>query len=88
MKGLDEMRKVSLTILLFLFVLAIQGYAQSITGSINGRVIDQQGAIIPNATVTATEPTTKLTATTQTTSAGEFSIASLQPGTYVVTVEV
>lgn len=81
------MRKVSTTILLILFVLVVQGYAQSITGSLNGRVVDQQGSAVPNAQVTATEPTKKLTVPTNTTGAGDFSIAGLEPGTYSVSVE-
>jgi hypothetical protein len=81
------MRKVSLQILIFLFVLAVQGYAQSITGSLSGRVVDQQGATIPNAKVTATEPTTKTTIGTNTTAAGDFSIPGLSPGSYTITVE-
>ena len=81
------MRRLSATILLIPFVLAVQGYAQSITGSLNGRVVDQQGSAVPNARVTATEPTKKLTVATNTTEAGDFSIAGLAPGAYTVTVE-
>src|SRR5689334_4522292 len=79
------MRRISAAI--FLLGLAISGYAQSITGSLNGRVVDQQGSVVPNARVTATEPTKKLTIATNTTVAGEFSIAGLAPGTYTVSVE-
>src|ERR1039457_2806914 len=82
-----RMRKLSATILLIVFVLAVQGYAQSITGSLNGRVVDQQGSAVPNARVTATEATKKLTVATNSTGAGDFSIAGLAPGTYSVTVE-
>jgi len=53
------MRKVSVMILLSLLVLAVQGYAQTITGSMAGRIVDQQGSAVPNAIVTATEPTRK-----------------------------
>ncbi len=81
------MRRLSTTILLLLFVLAVQGYAQSITGSLNGRVVDQQGSAVPNAKVTANEPTKKVTVVTNTTGAGDFSIAGLEPGTYSVSVE-
>jgi hypothetical protein len=81
------MRKLSATILLLVFVLAIQGYAQSITGSLNGRVVDQQGSAVPDAKVTAIEPTKKVTVTTNTTGVGDFSIAGLAPGIYTVTVE-
>jgi hypothetical protein len=54
----------------------------------NGRVVDQQGAAVPNAKVTATEPAKKLTVSTNTTGDGDFSIAGLLPGNYNVTVEV
>src|ERR1035441_72324 len=82
-----RMRKLSATILLVVFVLAVQGYAQSITGSLNGRVVDQQGSAVPNAKVTATEATKKLTVATNTTGGGDFSIAGLAPGNYSITVE-
>ena len=81
------MRKVSVMILLSLLVLAIQGYAQTITGSMSGRVIDQQGAAVPNATVTATEPTRKTTNTAKTNGQGEFQFAGLNPGSYTIAVE-
>src|ERR1019366_8004450 len=82
-----RMRKLSATILFIVFVLAVQGYAQSITGSLNGRVVDQQGSAVPNAKVTATELTKKLTVSTNSTGMGDFSIAGLAPGTYTVNVE-
>jgi len=69
------------------FVLAIQGYAQSITGSLNGRIVDQQGSAVPDARVTATEPTKNFTTTTNSTGVGDFSIAGLLPGVYTVTIE-
>src|ERR1700693_6291586 len=81
------MRKLSTTILILLFVFAVQGLAQSITGSLNGRVVDQQGSAVPGARVSATEPTKKLTGSTNTTELGDFSIAGLEPGTYIVSVE-
>src|ERR1039457_2104860 len=86
-KGDTRMRTLFATILLLVFVLAIQGYAQSITGSLNGRVVDQQGSAVPDAKVTAIEPTKKVTVTTNTTGVGDFSIAGLAPGIYTVTVE-
>src|SRR4051812_45708036 len=79
------MRKISATILFL--GLAVQGFAQSITGSLNGRVVDQQGSAVPNARVTATEATKKLTVATNSTDGGDFSIAGLAPGTYTVNVE-
>ncbi len=81
------MRKVSATILLLLFVLASQGYAQNITGSMTGRVVDPQGSAVPNATVMATESAKRVTITTKTTDQGEFNLAGLLPGNYTVSVE-
>ena len=61
-------------------------FAQAGRGAISGLVTDSSGAIIPGATVTATETATgtKLTATS--TAAGIYSFVSLSPGTYEVSV--
>ncbi len=74
-------------ILVAMFALALPGYAQNITGSMSGRVVDQQGASIPNAGVTVTEPAKRVTAAQKTTAGGDFSIPGLLPGDYIVTVE-
>jgi hypothetical protein len=74
------MRKVSMQILVPLFVLAAQGYAQNITGSMSGRVVDPSGAAVPNATVLATEAAKKTIVKTITTAQGDFSVAGLFPG--------
>src|SRR4051812_17734219 len=81
------MRRISATILLLLFVLAFQGYAQNITGSMGGRVVDQQGSAVPNATVTATESAKKVVISTKSTEQGEFNLAGLLPGNYTIRVE-
>ena len=57
------MLKKSLGLVCFLaFTLAT--YAQNISGSISGRLVDQQGAVVVNALITVTE-TAKKTVTTQ-----------------------
>jgi hypothetical protein len=78
--------RMSTTILSVLFF-AVAGYTQSITGSLSGRVVDPNGASVPNAKVTATEPARATSVSTVTSAPGEFSIAGLLPGTYSVTVE-
>ena len=80
------MRKVSLPILVSLLLLAVQGYAQNITGSMSGRVVDQQGATVANAGVAAIEKDKKVNTVTRTNDAGEFSLAGLLPGNYTVEV--
>jgi len=70
---------------LCLLMLAGQLFAQStVTGGISGKVVDPQGAIIPNATITATNVGTNAVATATTGDEGTYRFSSLQPGTYKV----
>jgi outer membrane receptor protein involved in Fe transport len=56
------------------------------TGSIEGTVVDQNGAAVPGITVTATrQGSTPSSATTDNT--GVFRMSNLEPGKYTVTVE-
>jgi hypothetical protein len=60
-------------------------YAQNqTTGAIGGKVVDPQGAVIPNATVTITNLGTNRAATVQTSGDGEYRVTNLEPGTYSV----
>ncbi len=61
--------------------------AQTITGSINGVVTDQNGAVVPNATVTATNTSTGVQVTGKTSASGNYDIRFLQIGTYTVSVK-
>ena len=55
-------------------------------GQIVGTVTDQQGAAVPNATVTVTNPATGLSKTLTTNDEGGFRAAALQPGNYTVEI--
>ena len=66
------MRRVSAMIFLALAVLVVGANAQNITGSMSGRIVDQQGASVPNATVTVTEPAKKITVSAKTNEDGDF----------------
>lgn len=55
-------------------------------GTISGTVADNTGAVIPNATVTATNVATNVSTERTSTSAGLFTITPLPPGTYTVRV--
>lgn len=81
------MRTVSRVLVLFLYVLGLSAWGQTITGSISGRVLDQQGAAVVGATVTAEEPDKNLVQSVKTSDQGEFVFAALQPGNYKVSVE-
>ena len=56
------------------------------TGAITGRVTDPNGAVIANATVTATDVSTNAKTVRQTTSSGDYNITPLIPDNYTVTV--
>lgn len=71
-----------------LFFSATFAFTQGIvTGSISGVVEDEQGAVIPNASVTVTQLTTDRVFKTQTTSAGIISLRDLPTGPYNLKIE-
>lgn len=69
-------------------LLAVTAMGQSAsTATITGTVVDPQGAVVPGAKVTATNPATGVGRTVSTTSTGNYVIPNLTPGTYNVQVE-
>ena len=74
-------------ILAFVFFCATLALGQSNKGGINGTVIDPNGAAVPGATVTVTNLGTNQTTTATTTESGAFSVSSLDPVTYSLTIE-
>ena len=78
---------LALAVALCLTLTAVPAAAQTAgEGTIQGSVADPSGAVIPNATVTATNDATQVATVRNTTSTGNFTIAPLPPGTYTVTV--
>ncbi len=63
------------------------GVAQAVFGTISGTVTDTTGAVIVGATVRVTNPSTNVTVTLKTNSAGVYNAASLNPGVYKVEAE-
>lgn len=57
------------------------------TASINGTVTDASGAIVAHATVTATNASTNIARSTETGSAGVYSLTDLVAGPYELTIE-
>lgn len=66
---------------------AVYAQAQSNAADLRGYVRDQQGAVVPNATVTARNASIDLTRTATTNSDGFYQITNLPPGIYEVSVE-
>lgn len=67
------------------FVLA---QSQATTGEVNGRITDEQGGVLPGATVTLTNPDTGYTRTVTTGSEGLYDAPLLPPGSYDVTYQM
>ena len=76
-------RLTLLTILLFTFNVNAQDLD---TVTISGRVMDQNGAVIPGAEVQATLVKTQLRRTTTTDAEGRYRLIQLEPGVYLVRV--
>ena len=57
------------------------------TSSIVGEVTDQSGAAVPGASVTVTNLGTGAQRRTTTSSAGDYSVPNLSPGTYEIRIE-
>jgi hypothetical protein len=57
------------------------------TGTIQGTITDSSGAVVPNAKITLTQPSTGSTKVLNSTGSGYYSAGSLVPGQYTVTAE-
>ena len=73
-------------LLAFVFLLPRSAVAQAV-GAIVGTVTDPSGAVMPGATVTATNEATQVSQATVTGSAGTYTIPHLLVGTYTVSAD-
>src|SRR5439155_21568814 len=65
-----------------------QGGGASTTGSINGKVADSSGGVLPGVTVSATSPSSMGVQTSVTDTGGNYRFPALPPGSYTVTFEI
>src|SRR5215472_14415418 len=63
-------------------LLVVTASAQSVYGSIFGTVTDKTGAVIPNATLTVTDPAKGTAVTATSNASGDYSVPHLIPGVY------
>src|SRR6266571_7600478 len=68
--------------------LLAQGGGASTTGSINGKVSDSSGAVLPGVTVSATSPSLMGVQSSVTDTAGNYRFPALPPGTYTLAFEL
>ena len=75
------------TVFVFLFVMSSSVHAQT-DGSLRGYIKDEQGAVLPGITVTATSPALLAPVTGVTDAGGYYRLLNLPPGTYTITAEL
>jgi hypothetical protein len=78
---------ISLTLVMLALCVG-RAYSQFDTSSLLGRVTDSTGAVMPGATVTATNVDTNVSDSRVTNKDGEYNIPALKEGTYRVTVKM
>src|SRR3954469_18190950 len=80
--------KLATWLAILVLLLSVAGSAQTNLGSIAGTVTDKTGAVVPNATVTATDTDKKIVVrTVKTNSSGDYSIPLLPVGHYTLTID-
>ena len=76
-----------LLMLTAMFSLTVFAQAGGSTAEIKGRINDPNGAVLPDATVTATDTTKNFSRTATTDENGEYRFLLIPPGTYQIKVE-
>src|SRR5262245_65967638 len=75
----------------FLFTLLMlcpaAAFAQQETATITGEVRDANGSVVPKATITVTNVETNVSIKSETNDQGLYTVPSLKPGPYSITVE-
>src|SRR5258705_12355788 len=67
-----------------LTITGVYGQSQATTGNIEGRIVDSNGAVVPNASVKATNQDTGLEKSATADGDGNYRVVFLPPGKYTV----
>jgi hypothetical protein len=84
---LQILLRSSATLLALCFILSATAVAQIATADLAGRVLDQNGAAVPGATVTIRHTGTGISRTTTSNDDGDYFVTQIPAGTYEITVE-
>src|SRR6478672_5565080 len=68
-------------------MMSLRCAAQATSAEISGSITDSSGAVVPGATVTATNVETGTSQNTKSEDNGDYVITNVRPGTYTVTAE-
>jgi len=79
-----HLSKITRVLAMLAVVIAVPFAAHAQTATVSGTVLDSSGAVVSGATVTATNLSTGLERTTQSTDTGAYTIPSLPPSVYTV----
>ena len=79
-----SVRTNSFMIAVVCLFLSVSAFGQRVTGSIDGRVTDPSGAILPGVEVTVTNESTSQTRVVVTNETGLYNVPLLTSGTYSV----
>ena len=78
---------VSLAMLCLLTVIPAWAFAQEFRATVNGRVMDQNKAAVPNATISLRHLATNEVVTVTSNSEGNYTASFLKPGIYTIAAE-
>src|SRR5690349_21870638 len=76
--------RLGLLLIVSLLVAVSPAFAQKFTGTIQGRVTDPSGAVLPNAQITVKNVGTGAVRTANTNSDGDYTVPELEIGVYEV----
>src|SRR5437773_12115860 len=88
MTTMNRLSVQALLLAMIIFVIAASGFAQTSLATLRGKAMDQQGGVLPGATVTVRHVETNTTRTSVTEATGHYFLPSLPVGTYELTVEL
>jgi hypothetical protein len=78
----------SVLAILTLLLMSLAAQAQTVTATLEGRVSDATGAVLPKATVKAVNSSTGYTRTATTSETGDYQMSLLPVGSYTVSAEL